>query len=127
MKIDTSENGHGIVLEDVFNGIGIKTDQGMFGIAQRDGGIEVMLDGKFVWGSVDALAWVDPGPKPKSHPHGQLAYPAEDPPSHEDRIASLERFVKVFKEQGIPGPDVRSPGVMSGSRLTGGAPLNDQS
>jgi len=49
MKI-TVEDGE-IVLSDVFSGIGIRTDRGLFGIAQRDGGIEVMLDGKDVWNS----------------------------------------------------------------------------
>jgi hypothetical protein len=48
MKLETDENGE-IVLSDVFNGIGIKTDAGTFGIAQRDGGIEVMLSGKLVY------------------------------------------------------------------------------
>ena len=37
-----------VTLTDVFSGIGM-TDAGMFGIAQRDGGIEVMLDGKTVY------------------------------------------------------------------------------
>lgn len=44
-------DGAGVVLDDVFSGIGIRTDMGLFGIAQRDGGIEVMLDGKTVWTS----------------------------------------------------------------------------
>lgn len=38
-----------VELEGVYNGVGIQTDQGLFGIAQRDGGIEVMLDGKLVF------------------------------------------------------------------------------
>ena len=38
-------------LRDVYNGLSIQTDQGTFGIAQRDGGIEVLLDGKLVWAS----------------------------------------------------------------------------
>lgn len=41
----------GIVLSEVYSGVGIKTDMGLFGIAQRDSGIEVMLDGKTVWTS----------------------------------------------------------------------------
>jgi hypothetical protein len=40
-----------IVLSEVFSGIGIETAMGHFGIAQRDDGIEVMLNGKTVWTS----------------------------------------------------------------------------
>lgn len=40
-----------IVLSEVYSGVGIKTDMGLFGIAQRDGGIEVMFNGKTVWTS----------------------------------------------------------------------------
>ena len=40
-----------LLLSDVYSGIGIETKMGTFGIAQRDDGIEVMLDGKTVWTS----------------------------------------------------------------------------
>jgi hypothetical protein len=40
-----------MTLIEVYNGVGIDTDQGHFGISQRDGGIEVLLDGKIVWSS----------------------------------------------------------------------------
>lgn len=40
-----------LILSEVYSGVGIETDMGLFGIAQRDGGIEVMLDGKTVWTS----------------------------------------------------------------------------
>ena len=40
-----------VVLSEVYSGVGIDTEMGFFGIAQRDGGIEVMLDGKTVWAS----------------------------------------------------------------------------
>jgi len=50
MKIHVSENGS-IVLSDVFNAIVIATDQGEFGVAQRDGGIEVMHKGELVYSS----------------------------------------------------------------------------
>jgi len=50
MKIDVSENGS-IVLSDVFNAVVIATDQGEFGVAQRDGGIEVMHKGELVYSS----------------------------------------------------------------------------
>ena len=39
------------IISDCFVGIGIETDQGLFGISQRDRGIEVMLDEKLVWSS----------------------------------------------------------------------------
>jgi hypothetical protein len=41
------------IISECYNGIGIETDQGLFGIAQRDDGIEVMLNGEFVWSSMD--------------------------------------------------------------------------
>jgi hypothetical protein len=49
-KIDTIAE---VTCRDVFTGIGIHTDQGFFGIAQRDDGIEVVLDGKLVWSSME--------------------------------------------------------------------------
>lgn len=51
MKIQAKQiDGEAVlVLSDVFSGIGIETDAGLFGIAQRDGGIEVLLNGKIVW------------------------------------------------------------------------------
>lgn len=36
-------------LEGVYNGVGIKCDDGYFGIAQRDGGVEVLRDGDLVF------------------------------------------------------------------------------
>jgi hypothetical protein len=60
MKIEVREDGT-LELSEVYGGVGIRTDQGLFGIAQRDAGIEVMLDGKVVWSSSD-LAELYPGP-----------------------------------------------------------------
>jgi hypothetical protein len=40
-----------IIVSELYCGIGIETSQGEFGICQRDGGIDVMLDGKLVWSS----------------------------------------------------------------------------
>lgn len=40
-----------VELENVYNGVGIRCDQGFFGICQRDGGIEVMRDGQTVFNS----------------------------------------------------------------------------
>lgn len=48
MKI--SINGAGeVVLSEVYCGVGIETDAGLFGIAQRDGGIEVRLNGETIY------------------------------------------------------------------------------
>jgi len=47
-----------ITLSEVYSGVGIATDMGLFGIAQRDGGIEVLFNGKTVWTSHE----IDPGP-----------------------------------------------------------------
>lgn len=49
--IDIDAASSFVNLWDVFSGVGIDTDQGHFGIAQRDGGIEVMLNGGLVWRS----------------------------------------------------------------------------
>lgn len=53
MKIESNiVDGEAVItLSEVYSGIGIKTDLGLFGIAQRDDGIEVMLDGFTVWTS----------------------------------------------------------------------------
>jgi len=45
------ETSNEVTLFQVFSGVGIQTDMGLFGIAQRDAGIEVMLEGKTVWTS----------------------------------------------------------------------------
>jgi hypothetical protein len=44
--------GETVTLHEVFNGVGVETDQGRFEIAQRDGGIEVLLNGDIVFASV---------------------------------------------------------------------------
>jgi hypothetical protein len=49
MKIEVEDDG--IVLSECYSGIGIKTDKALFGVAQRDGGIEVLRDGVIVWAS----------------------------------------------------------------------------
>ncbi len=61
MKIDTGEHGE-LILSEVYLGIGIKTDAGIFRICQRDGGLEMRLDyGKW-------FAWkTDAGPAPLVH------------------------------------------------------------
>lgn len=53
MKLSTEiVDGEAVLtLSEVYSGIGIKTNMGLFGIAQRDGGIEVLFKGKTVWTS----------------------------------------------------------------------------
>ena len=48
MKITVDEHGE-LLVDELFNGVGIPTEKGIFGIAQRDDGIEVMLNGKQVY------------------------------------------------------------------------------
>lgn len=44
-----------LILREVYSGIGIYTDQALFGFAERDGGLEVMVNGDIVWSSATAL------------------------------------------------------------------------
>lgn len=39
---------HQVLIQEAFCGIGIETDCGLFGIAARDGVIEIQFDGKLV-------------------------------------------------------------------------------
>jgi len=48
MRIEIGADGE-FQLFEVFNGIGIVTDAGHFGICERDGGIEILRNGKQVW------------------------------------------------------------------------------
>ena len=50
MKIEITADVD-VYLSEVYSGVGIRTSMGVFGIAQRDDGIEVMLEGKTVWTS----------------------------------------------------------------------------
>lgn len=43
--------GQEVMLEGVYAGVGIKTDQGLIGICERDGGVEVLLDGDLIFAS----------------------------------------------------------------------------
>ena len=52
MKLEVNENGE-IVLGDVFNPVVVTTPNGDFGICQRDGGIEVVQNGKVIFSSND--------------------------------------------------------------------------
>jgi hypothetical protein len=50
IEIKTAADGETeVMLSEVYSGVGIQTAAGLFGIAERDGGIEVLLDGKTVW------------------------------------------------------------------------------
>lgn len=48
-------DSHKVQLSDVFCGVTIPADQGVFGICQRDAGIEILLNGELVWSSTDML------------------------------------------------------------------------
>ena len=52
MKMYVDEDGE-IVFEDVFNAFGVKTSEdGVYGICQRDGGLEIVQRGVTVWNSM---------------------------------------------------------------------------
>lgn len=63
LAVDTCRE---VTLRDVFNGIGIDAYGVRFGIAQRDSGLEIMIDGKLVCsvshsGRIDLFAEEKPG------------------------------------------------------------------
>ena len=45
------ETTYHVTISECYVGIGIETDDGVYGIAQRDGGLEVTLNGELVWNS----------------------------------------------------------------------------
>jgi hypothetical protein len=53
--VELDVSGADVELVGVYNGVGIQTEQGLFGVCQRDGGIEVLLNGHTVWSSVHGL------------------------------------------------------------------------
>ena len=61
MRITTNEHGE-IILQEVFSGVGIETDRGLYGICQRDDAIEITLpDGTYLDSdAVKALETADP-------------------------------------------------------------------
>ncbi len=61
MRIDVNQKGD-VVLTDVFNGIIIRTDDGDFGVSQRDDGIEITHKGNLVWHSGPSRAIGEGGP-----------------------------------------------------------------
>lgn len=48
MKIDVNDQ-HDLILSEVYNGIGIRTEAGVFGICERDGGLEVTFKGELIF------------------------------------------------------------------------------
>jgi hypothetical protein len=50
---------HEVLIQEAFVGVGIETDWGLFGIASRDGVIEVMFDGKLVIDADSLKAAID--------------------------------------------------------------------
>lgn len=42
----------GLEVTHPYNGIGVIVEEGRFGISERDGGIEIVKNGKLVWSSV---------------------------------------------------------------------------
>lgn len=83
MKIEAERDTDGepaITLSEVYSGIGIRTDMGLFGIAERDGGIEVMLEGKTVWASHEIVKDpLSPGGPGVILPDGSGAFVASYP------------------------------------------------
>ena len=69
MKIEVDEHGE-IVLSEVYVGIGIRTDEGVYGIAQRDSGIEITKNGKMVWSSISENHKLKVGQGPKEKKGG---------------------------------------------------------
>ena len=47
---------HEILVQDCFCGIVIETDTGLYGVAQRDGGVEILHNGELVWSSSDHVS-----------------------------------------------------------------------
>ena len=50
MEITTNESGE-IVLSNVFNSVVIETENGSFGVCERDGNLNVVVDGRTIWSS----------------------------------------------------------------------------
>lgn len=48
MKIEVNDQ-HDLVLSEVFEGVCIRTEMGVFGVCERDGGLEVTFQGKLVF------------------------------------------------------------------------------
>lgn len=96
MKIEVKtgdDGGAEVTLTEVYSGVGIRTDAGLFGIAQRDGGIEVMLNGKMVWargaGAAEELPNTLPPPSVSQVERAPLTQ------AETERIATAARKIKA--------------------------------
>ena len=74
MKIEVNEQ-HELILSEVYLGVGIKTDAGLFAICQRDNGIEIRLgDGPwFSWQEESGPVKLTTPDKVTGEPRVQLA------------------------------------------------------
>lgn len=81
MKIEVAIGDDGtpeVTLSEVYSGVGVMTGMGFFGIAQRDGGIEILHGGKTVWTSRE-IAPLTPGGPGVRLPDGSGAFVASCP------------------------------------------------
>ena len=109
MKIEINSEGD-VMLADVFSGVGIQTDDGLYGIAQRDGGIEVTLNGKYVWSNHElpvrlpdgSGAFVASLPLPKDH----WLYADHD---NEPPFSSFEEWASIYVSDGGGGHFLEVP------------------
>jgi hypothetical protein len=95
MKIELktgADSGTEVYLSEVYSGVGIRTEAGLFGIAERDGGIEVMLNGKTVWAR---------GASPEDLPNTLPPPPAMT----EERAAEMAKVITKISSK--VGPVVR--------------------
>lgn len=100
-----------VTIKECFNGIGIESPMGMFGIALRDGGIEVMLDGKLVWTSHEIAS----SEKDEKHYGADfrtimraLSFAIADNPQSigKSEVALMKKFIDTAKEEAIVTDEV---------------------
>lgn len=85
---------HEVRIEECYLGIAMETDQGVFGISQRDDGIEVMLNGQLVWSSMEL----------KGAPRVFNPPPVPDDEGFIDKEGSMrmEKFLKTRTNKEFP-------------------------
>jgi len=93
-----------VTIKECFSGIGIESPMGMFGIALRDGGIEVILDGKLVWTSHEIAS----SEKDEKHYGADfrtimraLSFAIADNPQNmgKSEAALMKKFIDVAKQE----------------------------